>query len=55
MNVNCEIYIYNHIYIDLNDCYLKCLSYINDMKTNVTMIGYECKLCNIYISIYILI
>ena len=26
-------YIYKHIYIDLNDCYLKCFSYINDMKT----------------------
>ena len=38
MNVNCEIY----IYIDLNDCYLKCLSYINEMKTNATVIGYEC-------------
>ena len=48
MNVNCEIYIYiyiyKHIYIDLNDCYLKCLSYINDMKTNATVIGYECYL-----------
>ena len=44
MNVNCEIYIYKHIYIDLNDCYLKCLSYINDMKTNAIVIGYECYL-----------
>ena len=46
MNVNCEIYIYIYkhiyIYIDLNDCYSKCLSYINDMKTNATVIGYEC-------------
>ena len=41
MNVNCEIYIYIYIYIDLNDCYLKWLSYINDMKTNATMIGYK--------------
>ena len=46
MNVNCEIYIYiyKHIYIDLNDFYLKCLSYINDMKTNAIVIGYECYL-----------
>ena len=28
MNANCEIYIYKHIYIDLNDCYSNCLSYI---------------------------
>ena len=42
MNVNCEIYIY--IYIDLSDCYLKCLSYINDMKINATVIDYECYL-----------
>ena len=25
--------IYIYIYIDLNDCYSKCLSYINDKKT----------------------
>ena len=46
MNVNCEIYIYIYkpIYIDLNDYYLKYLSYINDMKTNATVIRYECYL-----------
>ena len=27
------VYIYIYIYIDLNYCYSKCLSYINDMKT----------------------
>ena len=53
MNVNCEIYIYKHIYIDLNDCYLKCLSYINDVKTNATVIGYECYLRNTYKYMYI--
>ena len=38
MSAICEIYvkymcIYIYIYIDLNYCYSKCLSYINDMKT----------------------
>ena len=28
-----HVYIYIYIYIDLNYCYSKCLSYINDMKT----------------------
>ena len=28
MNVNCEIYISKHIYIDLNDCYSNGFSYI---------------------------
>ena len=28
MNVNCEIYIYKDIYIDLNDGYSNCFSYI---------------------------
>ena len=41
MNVNCEIYICINIYIYID---LKCLSYINDMKTNATVIGYECYL-----------
>ena len=58
MNANCEIYIYKHIYIDLNDCYLKCLLYINDRKTKcdcdrllMLIVKYIYK----YIYIYILI